>query len=70
MLRPAAKAGGTTGGPSSCNRMRGRIDSQEVSMGMSFGLLALVVGLGGCALLAVVVVAAVWAITHDRPSRN
>jgi len=39
-------------------------------MGMSFGLLALVVGLGGCALLAVVVVAAVWAITHDQPTRN
>jgi hypothetical protein len=40
-------------------------------MSMSFsGLLALVVGLGGCALLAVAVVAVVWAITHDRPSRN
>jgi hypothetical protein len=30
------------------------------------GLIALTVGLGGCALLAVVVVAVVWAITHDR----
>ena len=39
-------------------------------MDMSFGLLALVVGLGGCALLAVVIVAAVWAITHDQPTRN
>ena len=37
-------------------------------MGMSFGLLALVVGLGGCALLAVVVVAAAWAIASDRKS--
>ena len=40
-------------------------------MGMTFsGLLALIVGLGGCALLAVVVVAAVWAITHDRNVKN
>lgn len=37
---------------------------------MSMSFFALVVGFGGCALLAVVIVAAVWAITHDRPSRN
>lgn len=37
-------------------------------MAMSF--LSLIVGIGGCALLAVVIVAAVWAITHDRPNRN
>ncbi|MBF8282629.1 MAG: hypothetical protein HW378_1544 [Anaerolineales bacterium] len=37
---------------------------------MATSFLLLIVGIGGCALLAVVVVAAVWAITHDRPSRN
>ena len=37
---------------------------------MTISFLSLIVGMGGCALLAVVIVAAVWAITHDRPSRN
>ncbi len=33
---------------------------------MSMSFLALVVGFGGCALLAVVIVVAVWAIASDR----
>ena len=37
---------------------------------MSMSFLGLVVGFGGCALLAVVVVAAVWAITNDRNVKN
>jgi len=37
---------------------------------MAMSPLLALVGFGGCALLAVVVVAAVWAITHDRNVKN
>lgn len=33
------------------------------------GLLIAVIGLGGCALMAVVVVAVVWVIASERQSR-
>ena len=36
---------------------------------MYFGIL-IIVGLGGCALLAVAAVAVVWAIAHDRNSSH
>jgi hypothetical protein len=37
---------------------------------MAISFLFLIVGLGGCALLAVAAVAVVWAIVHDRNSSN
>ena len=37
---------------------------------MAINFLLVLVGLGGCALLAVAAVAVVWAITHDRNVKN
>jgi len=37
---------------------------------MAISFLFLLVGLGGCALLCVVLVSAVWAITYDRHVKN
>ena len=35
-----------------------------------YSLSFVIVGLGGCALLLVALVAVVWAITHDRNVKN
>ncbi len=37
---------------------------------MATSFLFVLVGLGGCALLAVAAVAVVWAIVHDQPTRD
>ena len=37
---------------------------------MAISFLLVLVGLGGCALLLVALVAVVWAITHDRNVKN
>ena len=39
-------------------------------MTMNVGPLAIIVGLGGCAVLAVAAVAVVWAIMNDRKTRS
>jgi hypothetical protein len=34
---------------------------------MSLSLIVIVLGIGGCLLGIVAVIAVVWAVTHDRP---